>query len=237
MGERFATTHWSVVLAAADEAAPDRRRALAHLCRDYWYPLYAYVRRRGSSVHEAEELTQEFFARLLDKDFLSSAAPDKGRFRSFLLVCLKRFLANEWDRRRAKKRGGGKRPLSIDFRDAESRYRQEPSSELTAERIYERRWALSLLEQGLTQLADEMAAAGKGHFFEKLKVYLTAGADEPPRDETAEALGISPGALKVRVHRMRQRYRQVLRERIAMTLNDPNDVEDEIHRLFSALGG
>lgn len=234
--ERFATTHWSVVLAAAVGAAPDRDHAMAHLCETYWYPLYAYVRRRGSSTHEAEELTQEFFARVLEKDYLRSAGPEKGRFRSFLLVCLKRFLANEWDRRRAKKRGGGRSMFSIDFGGADERYRQEPSDKLTAERIFERRWALSLLERALTRLADEMAAAGRGHLFEKLKVYLAAGADVPPYAEMAGALGISQGALKVRVHRMREQYRQVLREEIAMTLKDPGDVDDEIRRLFYALG-
>lgn len=233
---RFMTTHWSVVLAAADEAAPSRDRALAHLYETYWYPLYAYVRRRGNTADEAEELTQEFFARVLEKDFLRSAGPEKGRFRSFLLVCLNRFMANEWDRKRAQKRGGGRPTVSIDFRDADHRYRQEPSDELTAERIFERRWALSLLERALTQLADEMAAAGKERLFEKLKVYLTAEAEDPPYAETAPALGISRGALKVRVHRMRERYRQVVREQIAMTLRDPNDVDDEIRSLFLALG-
>jgi len=233
---RFMTTHWSVVLAAADDAAPGRGEALAHLCEAYWYPLYAYVRRRGRSPHEAEELTQEFFARVLEKDFLRSAGPEKGRFRSFLLVCLRRFLANERDRSRAKKRGGGRPTVSIDFRDADERYRQEPSDELTAERIFERRWALSLLEQTLGQLADEMAAAGKAELFEKLKVYLTAEAENPPYAEMAAALGTSQGALRVRVHRMRERYRQLLRERIAMTLSDPTDVDDEIRSLFFALG-
>ena len=230
------TTHWSVVLAAADRADPDRDRALADLCETYWYPLYAYVRRRGNSADEAEELTQEFFARVLEKDYLTAAGPEKGRFRAFLLVCLKRFLANEWDRKRAKKRGGDRRKLSIDFQDADRRYRLEPVDDLTAERIFERRWALSLLARTLSQLADEMTAAGKGEVFEKLKAYLTAGADEPPYAETAGELGMSQGAIKVRVHRMRQRYRQVLRGQIAMTLGDPNDVDDEIRGLFSALG-
>lgn len=230
------TTHWSVVLAAADKADPHRDRALAELCETYWYPLYAYVRRRGNSAGEAEELTQEFFARVLEKDYLTAAGPEKGRFRGFLLVCLKRFLANEWDRKRAKKRGGNRRKLSIDFQDADRRYRLEPVDDLTAERIFERRWALSMLERTLAQLADEMTAAGKGELFEKLKVYLTAGADEPPYAEMARELGMSQGAVKVRVHRMRQRYRQILRGQIAMTLGDPNDVDNEIHSLFSALG-
>ena len=230
------TTRWSVVLTAADRTAPDCDDAMAYLCQSYWYPLYAYVRRRGSCPEDAEELTQEFFARVLAKEYLRSAGPAKGRFRTFLLVCLKRFLANEWDRKRAKKRGGGKRPLSIDVDDAERRYGFEPADDLTAERIFERRWALSLLEQVLSDLADEMAADGKGEVFEQLKAYLTAGADGPSYDEAAGALGTSVGAIKVRVHRMRQRYRELLRERIAMTLSDRADVDDEIRSLFSALG-
>ena len=232
----FTTTHWSVVLAAADPAAPDRCGAMAHLCENYWYPLYAYVRRRGNSAHEAEELTQEFFARLIEKEFIRNTDPEKGRFRAFLLVCLKRFLANEWDRARAEKRGGKKSIFSIDFHDADERYRREPAHGLTPERIFERRWALGLLEQALGQLAREMTDSGKGHVFEKLKGCLMAEADTPTHDRMASELGLSPGAVKVRVHRLRQRYRRILRERIAMTLSDPAEVDDEIRRLFSALG-
>ncbi len=146
---RFMTTRWSVVLTAADRTAPDYDEAMAYLCRNYWYPLYAYVRRRGNSAHETEELTQEFFSRLIEKEFIRDTNPEKGRFRAFLLVCLKRFLANEWDRARAEKRGGKKSIFSIDFRDADERYRREPVHGLTPERIFERRWALLLLEQAL----------------------------------------------------------------------------------------
>ncbi|MDP6634521.1 MAG: sigma-70 family RNA polymerase sigma factor [Phycisphaerae bacterium] len=231
----FTTTHWSVVLTAADPVAPDRRGAMAHLCETYWYPLYAYVRRRGNSAHEAEELTQEFFARLIEKEFIRNTDPEKGRFRAFLLVCLKRFLANEWDRARAEKRGGKTSIFSIDFHDADERYRREPIDGLTAERVFERRWALGLLERVLAQLADEMADSGKGRVFEKLKGYLMSEADTPTHECAARELGLSPGAVKVRVHRLRQRYRQLLRERIAMTLSDPGEVDDEIRRLFSAL--
>ncbi len=232
----FTTTHWSVVLAATNPAAPDRRGAMAHLCETYWYPLYAYVRRRGNSAHEAEELTQEFFVRLIEKEFIRNTAPQKGRFRAFLLVCMKHFLANEWDRVRAEKRGGRKLTHSIDFQDADERYGREPAHELTAERIFERRWALLLLEQALAQLASEMTASGKGDVFENLKGYLLAEADTPPHERTAREAGLSPGAVKVRVHRLRRRYRQILRERVAMTLSDPDEVDDEIRRLFSALG-
>lgn len=232
----FRTTHWSVVLAATNPAAPDRREAMAHLCETYWYPLYAYVRHRGNSADNAEELTQEFFTRLIEKEFIRNTAPENGRFRAFLLACLKHFLANEWDRVRAEKRGGTKQILSIDFSDADERYGREPAHELTAERIFERRWALLVLEQALAQLAEEMTASGKGHVFEEFKDYLMAEADTPTHDRTARAMGLSPGAVKVRVHRLRQRYRRILRERIAMTLSDPDEVDDEIRRLFSALG-
>jgi len=177
---------------------------------------------------------QEFFARTLEKDFLNRAGPEKGRFRSFLLVCLRRFLANYRESVQAQKRGGGRRMVSIDLGFAEDRFRREPAHELTAERIFERRWALTLLERVLTVLADEMAASGKEHLFEVLKVYLTA-ADGPPYAETADALEISEGAVKVAVHRLRGRYRRLIQSEIAKTLNDPADVGDEIRSLFSAL--
>jgi RNA polymerase sigma factor (sigma-70 family) len=234
MSQRFATTHWSVVLTAADRDAPNRQEALSYLCEAYWYPLYAFARRQGHPAHEAEELVQEFFARTLERDFLNRAGPEKGRFRSFLLICLRRFLANYRESMRAQKRGGGRRIVSIDSGLAEDRFRREPAHELTAERIFERRWALTLLERVLTVLADEMSASGKEHLFETLKVYLTAG-DGPPYADTAGVLEISEGAVKVAVHRLRARYRRLIRSEIAKTLNDPADVADEIRSLFSAL--
>src|SRR3954463_13709826 len=166
------TTHWSGVPAAAGGASPEGERALATLCKTYWYPLYAFVRRQGHAAHEAEDLTQEFFARILEKQYLDGVGPEKGRFRTFLLVCLRRFLANEWDRRRALKRGGGKAALSIDFADADARYRLEPSHDITPERLFDRRWALTLLEQVLAGLAEEMKRAGKDELFDALRVYL-----------------------------------------------------------------
>ena len=229
------TTHWSVILAAADGSSPESDRALATLCRTYWYPLYAFVRRQGHPAHEAEDLTQEFFARILEKQYLGGVGPEKGRFRTFLLVCLRRFLANEWDRKRALKRGGGKAALSIDFADADARYRLEPAHELTPERLFERRWALTLLEQVLAELSDEMKRAGKAELFAALKVYLAAEASAPPHAEVAAELGMSEGAVKVAVHRLRQRYRQLLRDEIARTVGDERDVDGEIGRLFAAL--
>ena len=229
------TTHWSVVLAAADASSPDSDRALATLCSTYWYPLYAFVRRQGHAAHEAEDLTQEFFARILEKQYLDGIGPEKGRFRTFLLVCLRRFLANEWDRQRALKRGGGRAPLPIDFADADARYRLEPAHELTAERLFERRWALTLLEQVLASLAAEMQRSGKGELFDALKVYLAASATAPPHAEVAQRLNMTEGAVKVAVFRLRGRYRQLLREEIAKTVGDEAEVEEEIGRLFAAL--
>ena len=234
--QRFMTTQWSMVLAAADGSSPESDRALALLCRTYWYPLYAFVRRQGHPAHEAEDLTQEFFARILEKQYLEGVGPEKGRFRTFLMVCLRRFLANEWDRRRALKRGGGKAALSIDFSDADARYRLEPAHDLTPERLFERRWALTLLEQVLANLAEEMQRAGKAELFDALKVYLAAQSSAPPHAEVAAKIGMSEGAVKVAVHRLRQWYRQLLRDEIAKTVGDDRDVDEEIGRLFSALG-
>jgi RNA polymerase sigma factor (sigma-70 family) len=234
--QRFMTTHWSVVLAAADASSPESDRALATLCEAYWYPLYAFVRRQGHAAHEAEDLTQEFFARILEKQYLDGVGPEKGRFRTFLLVCLRRFLANEWDRKRALKRGGGRAPLSIDFADADARYRLEPAHELTAERLFDRRWALTLLEQVLASLAEEMRLSGKGGLFDALKVYLAASSSAPPHVEMGKKLNMTEGAVKVAVHRLRGRYRRLLREEIAKTVGEEGDVEEEIGRLFAALG-
>lgn len=231
----FYTTRWSTVLAAADRSSPESAEALATLCRVYWYPLYAFVRRRGYSAHEAEDLTQEFFARLLEKDYLKGIGPEKGRFRSFLLVCMRRFLANEWDRSRAKKRDSGRAMISIDLREAENRYCGEPADCMTGERIFERRWALALLEQAIGRLEDEFRRSKKTRLFERLKVYLVAEHRAPPYAQVAEELGMSEGAVKVAVHRLRQRFRRTVRAEVARTLDDPNDVDDEIRRLFEVL--
>src|SRR5271155_692938 len=170
---QFATTRWSLVLAAGQRSSPQSSAALATLCENYWYPLYAYVRRRGHDSDEAQDLTQAFFARLLEKNDLAAADPERGRFRSFLLASLKHFLANEWDRQRAQKRGGGRPPFSIDFGAAEDRYRGEPSHELTAEKIFERRWAMVLLANVQARLEQEYVEAGKPTAFNRLKIFLT----------------------------------------------------------------
>lgn len=236
-GRQFATTHWSLVLAARGGDSPQSRAALAELCAAYWYPLYAYVRRRGHDADEAQDLTQGYFARLLEKDDLRDVDRARGKFRSFLLASFQHYLCNEYDRARARKRGGGRQPLPLDFPDAEGRYTREPAHDLTPEKLFERRWALALLDQVLGRLREEMTRAGKGAHFEALKPYLTG--EEPPGGQRAPAdeLGLSAGAVKVAVHRLRRRYRELLRAEIERTLERPEQVEEEIRDLFAALGG
>ena len=220
---RFTATRWSVVLTAGR----GQSCALEELCRLYWYPLYAYVRRRGYEAHEAEDLTQEFFARLLAKNYLADVNREKGKFRSFLLASLKHFLANEWDKARAKKRGGGQTLVSL---DAETRYRAEPADELSADKLLDRQWALALLEQVLARLEVETDATQ----FAALKPFLTADKEAIPYADVAGQLGTSEGAVKVAVHRLRQRYRALLREEISHTVASAAEVEDEIRHLFAA---
>jgi RNA polymerase sigma-70 factor (ECF subfamily) len=235
-GGQFPTTHWGLVLAARDPAAPEERAALASLCAAYWYPLYAFVRRKGYDPERAADLTQEFFARLLEKDYLQSVDPSKGRFRSFLLAACSNFLANQRDWESARKRGGGRPPVSIDMRDAEDRYRAEPAHELTAERLFERRWALTLLDDVLDQLGGEFHRAGKGALYDRLKVILVGAQDAVSYSQVGQELGMTEAALKKAAQRLRERYRELLRERIAATVEDPGQVEDEIRDLFAILG-
>src|SRR5262249_51370869 len=206
----FATTHWSLVLAAGDRDSPQSRQALAALCATYWYPLYAFIRHQGYDASQAEDLTQEFFARLLEKDFLGVVDPEKGKFRSFLRACVRHFLANERDKPRAQKRGGGRPVLSLDFPDAEHRYRREPCDLLTPERLFERQWALTLLDQVLARLRDEWHQNGRDRLFEAIKVFLTGEGGTSSYDQVARALGMTAGAVKVAVHRLRGRYRELV---------------------------
>jgi RNA polymerase sigma factor (sigma-70 family) len=226
-----------MILAAVDRASPRHQMALEELCRIYWYPLYAFARRQGRTAAEAEDLTQEFFLRLLEKSFLKSAEPEKGRFRTFLLVCFKRFLANEHDRAGAQKRGGNRPALSVDFTAAESRFRLEPAHSETAERIFDRRWALALLDQVLMRFEEEYIQAGKSDLFARLKPFLVADAPAVGYAEVAERLNLSEGAVKVAVHRLRQRYGQLLTAEVARTLERPADAADELRRLFEVLRG
>jgi RNA polymerase sigma factor (sigma-70 family) len=233
---QFATTRWSLVLAAGQRGSPQSSDALATLCVNYWYPLYAYVRRLGHDADEAQDFTQAYFARLLEKNDLAAADPGRGRFRAFLMTSLKHFLANEWDRARAEKRGGGRSVLSIDFGTAEERYRAEPSHDLTPEKIFERRWALVLLENVLARLHDESAQAGKADSFDRLKGFLTGEQAAVTYGKLAVELNTSEGAVKVAIHRLRRRYRELLRAEIEETVADSDEIDQEIRDLFSALG-
>ncbi len=209
--------------------------ALETLCRTYWYPLYAFVRRSGHDGHSAQDLTQDFFARFLAKNYLSNVNPAKGKFRSFLLAALKHFLADEWDKTQTVKRGGGKPLVSLDDESAESRYRLEPSHEITPDKIYDRRWALTLLELVLTRLEGEYEGQGKKRLFEVLQRWLLGKESGVPYSTAASTLGMTEGAMKVAVHRLRRRYRELLRLEIANTVACADDIDDELRHLLAAL--
>jgi RNA polymerase sigma-70 factor (ECF subfamily) len=232
----FATTHWSVVLNAQEADSPQAAQALEQLCRTYWYPLYAYVRRQGRSPEDAQDLTQAFFARLLAGSSLGSVDRRKGRFRSFLLAAMNHFLAEEWHRAHRQKRGGGQTILSLDEATAEERYRLEPAEAMTAETIYERRWALTLLEQVLRRLETEFAQAGQTAQFEVLKTFLLGDKGELSYADAAARTGLSESAVGVAIHRMRRRYGELFRETIAHTVADPAEVDEEIAYLLRILG-
>lgn len=232
----FATTHWSEVLSAQDQDSPRSAEARETLCRAYWYPLYAYARRAGHSAADAEDLTQGFFARLLAKDYLKSAAREKGRFRTFLLMAFKRFMANEWDLQHARKRGGFVPMVAIDQALAESRFAAEPSHHVQPDVLFDRQWAMTLLERTLAQLRDEYVATGRAALFEYLQSCLAKEESGLPYAEIAERLNLTVAAVKMAVHRMRARYREILQAGIAETVSSPEEVEEEIRQLFSAFG-
>jgi RNA polymerase sigma-70 factor (ECF subfamily) len=234
---RFTTTSWTVVAQARDRDAPEAQQALAELCQAYWYPMYAFVRRRGHPAHEAEDLTQGFFTDLLARDSLKDVDPSKGKFRSFLLAALQHFLANQRDRDHRLKRGGKTLHLSLDFRDAESRYQREPGHVDTPERLFQRRWALTLLAHVLERLEHEVDSEHKGPLFERLKPTLMGECDAAPYAQVGTELGMSAGAVKVAAHRLRKRFRALLQEEIGRTLADPGDCQEEINELFVAIGG
>ncbi|MCI0540004.1 MAG: sigma-70 family RNA polymerase sigma factor [Verrucomicrobiales bacterium] len=231
----FATTHWSMILAAGDASSPSARAALEALCRAYWYPLYAYVRRKGYVSEDALDLTQEFFARLLARNYLTVADRNKGKFRSFLLGSLEHFLAREWTKAHAQKRGGGLSLISLDELDAENRYLREPAHELTPEKIYDRRWATTLVEQSMSRLCEECVANGKRDLFSKVQNLLSGEKGEASYAEIAAALQMSEGALKVAVHRLRQRYGELVRAEIAQTVTTPEEADEELRHLFAVL--
>jgi RNA polymerase sigma factor (sigma-70 family) len=233
----FVATRWSVVLAAGGTTSTEAQDALATLCQAYWYPLYSYVRRQGHTPHDAEDLTQEFFRRLLEKRYLAGIKQEGGRFRSFLLTALKRFLANEWDRSRAQKRGGLDTVISMDCAQAESRLGLEPAHDVTAEKIYERHWAQALLDRVLAALREEYAATGKQKLFESIGTSLSQPRGALPYATIARELKTTEAAIKMAVRRLRARYREHLRAEIAQTVSRPEEIEEEIRYLFATFGG
>lgn len=231
----FVTTRWSVVLAAGRSDTTRSRDALARLCQTYWYPLYAYVRRRGYSAHDAQDLTQEFFARLLEKHTFAAADPNRGRFRSFILTAMNNFLAQEWEKSRAKKRGGGNELFSLDLAQAENRYDLEPSSLDTPDKDFDKKWAVALLDSVMAQLEAEFKSDGKTELFTALKQTLTGSRESQPYAELSQKLGMTEAAIKVTVHRLRKRYRELLQLEIANTVSSPEEVKEEMRHLFAAL--
>jgi RNA polymerase sigma factor (sigma-70 family) len=229
----FPTTRWTLVVAAGDPQRKEARSALVSLCELYWYPLYAYLRRRGYPAEQAQDLTQEFFVRVLEGRYLDRADPVKGRFRSFILTSLKFFVADEEDRQRARKRGGGVL-VPLEFSSGEERYQREPVHDETPERIFERRWALSLVDLVIQKLRDEFVHHGRPDHFEQLKVFLLGQADAPYA-ALAREMNTSEGALKVAIHRLRKRYRELFRQEIADTVADPAEVESELRYLAAVL--
>lgn len=230
---QFADTHWSVVMKAAQQDAPGAAAALERLCETYWYPLYAFIRRRGNNHHEAEDLTQGFFACLVDKNHLKDITVEGGKFRSYLLTLLKRFLANDWNRECAQKRGGGKAHLSIDDGSAETRYACEPADQSTPESLFERRWALTLLNQVMDRLRADRTAAGKGELFEALRGHLSGAENAVPYAELVVTLGMNESAIKKAVFDLRKRWGKLLRAEIAATVSGPEEVEEEIQHLIA----
>ena len=233
----FATTHWSVVLAAGDNAHSRSAAALQTLCQSYWYPLYAYVRQKGYGAQDAEDLTQSFFMHLLNRDRLGRLTRDRGKFRSFLLTALNHFLVDQWKRGSAQKRGGGQSIFRLDVQEAETRYRQEPVDTTTPEKLFEQNWAVTLLNTVFVQLQQEQSDKGKGEQFEQLKFCLTGQRSAVPYAELAEKMKLSESALKVLVHRLRQRYRELLRQEVAHTVSGPDEVEEELRYLRQILSG
>jgi len=232
----FHTTHWTVVLAAREKNGSVAREALACLCSTYWYPLYAFIRRQGSSPHEAEDLTQGFFFHFLERHALGSVQPAAGKFRSFLLACLKNFLANERERAHAQRRGGGRAPFSLDSADAETRYSLEPADQRTPEVVFERRWAFAVLERTMTVLRYEYVTAGKSALFEAFQSFLPGGHGDTSRADLAAKRGVSVGAIDVAIHRLRQRFGVLLRQQVALTVSSDAEVEEEIRYLISVIG-
>jgi RNA polymerase sigma-70 factor (ECF subfamily) len=233
-GDVFATTHWTVVLAAGKRSSPQSDHALEELCRTYWFPLYAYVRRRGHNKEDAEDLVQAFFARFLAKNYLAGLSVERGRFRAFLLASLKHFLINDWKKSQRLKRGSGETPLSLDWQTADTKFQVAAVNEPSPDKAFDREWALALLSKVIERLQKECEADGKAKLFEQLKIFLTAGKDGTAQAEVARALDMEEGAVRVAIHRLRKRYRELLRDEIAQTLADAADADEEMRALFGA---
>ena len=233
----FATTHWSIVLLAGEEHSSQSAQALETLCRAYWYPLYSFVRRQGYDAHTAQDLTQEFFLRLLAGDGLESVDRNKGKFRSFLLASMKHLLANEWNRSHTQRRGGGHAHFSLDAASAEERYQLEPADELTSEKVFERRWAETVIDAVTRRLQEEYVEAGMARRFEELKVFLLNGDEPASYAEAARCLNISEGAVRTAIYRMRQHYGELFRAEVAQTVTGLPEMQEEIRHFLKALAG
>ena len=231
----FATTRWTLIQRAGDASNPDAAEALEHLCRIYWPPVYVYFRHKGSSAPEAADLTQEFFARVLEKRYFDQTRRERGTFRTFLLTCAKHFLANEWDRQKARKRGGGQRVVSLDHESVEDRYRFEPHHDLTPERLFEQQWAWSVLEQALTRLEEDVRAAGREQMYGECRDLLLGGSGDAPYRDIALKLNLTEGALKVQIHRLRKRLRELVLEEIEQTSGANADADAELRHLLALL--
>jgi RNA polymerase sigma-70 factor (ECF subfamily) len=233
----FVTTRWTVVLSAGRKSSPHSDRALGELCQTYWYPLYAYVRRQGHTKEDAEDLVQAFFEKFLEKNYLEGLSAERGRFRAFLLASMKHFLANEWDKSQRQKRGGGALHLSLDWQSADKRFHLDPPDPASPDKTFDREWALALLERVIVRLRDECVAEGRAGLFEQARGYLMVGEKAIPYAEAAQRLDMDEGAVRVAVHRLRKRYRGLLRDEIAQTLEDPAQVAEELRSLQAALAG
>lgn len=232
----FHTTHWTVVLAARDDELSGRD-ALAKLCSNYWHPIYAFIRRSGANPHEAEDLTQEFFCRILQRDWLANVHPAGGKFRSFLLACVKNFLSNERDKALAQRRGGGRNPIPLEREEAETRYVVEPADTATPEVLFERQWVYELLERTVEALRREHARANRLDWFEEMRGFLPGGQELTSRAEFALKRGLTANALDVAIHRLRQRFGALLRQQVAETVAAEADVDEELRYLMSVLSG
>jgi RNA polymerase sigma factor (sigma-70 family) len=233
--DKFATTSWTVVLAAVDSSSPEYKQAISTLCQTYWLPLYAYLRRHGCDTHEAQDCTQAFFAKMLEKDSLRLADPKCGKFRSYILSALKHFMADRSDHARARKRGGSETIVSLDLENAEDRYALEPVDQLSPERLFERTWALTLLHKTMNKLEAESSNKEKHKVFGHLVIYLAPAKETLPYREAAARLEMTEGAVKVAVHRLRKRYQELLREEIAQTVSTEEEIDEELQELFAAL--